>query len=69
MPLYYVDASALVKLVSDEPESAALRSFLAADDLVSSELVLTEVPRAIRRAAAKEPTLPMDHLIARTEEL
>ncbi|HME01434.1 MAG TPA: type II toxin-antitoxin system VapC family toxin [Solirubrobacteraceae bacterium] len=69
MSLYYVDSSALVKLVSDEPESAALRSFLSADDLVSSELVLTEVPRAIRRAVAKEPKLPMDRLVARAEEL
>ena len=51
VPLLYLDSSALVKLVREEPESAALRGFLADADLVSSELVLTEVPRAIRRAA------------------
>jgi predicted nucleic acid-binding protein len=47
--LFYIDASALVKLVRDEPESPALRSFLADADLVSCEICLTEVPRAIRR--------------------
>jgi uncharacterized protein len=67
--LYYLDASALVKLVRVERESAALRTFLASDDLISSELILTEVPRAIRRAAAADPALPLGQLIERTEEL
>jgi predicted nucleic acid-binding protein len=67
--LFYADASALVKLVRDEPESPALRSFLADVDLVSCELVLTEVPRAIRRAAAHDPLLPEDVLTVRTGEL
>ena len=65
MALFYIDASALVKLVRDEPESEPLRAFLADADLVSSELVLTEVPRAIRRAAADDPALPLDTLIRR----
>lgn len=69
MALFYVDASALVKLVRDEPESDALRAFLAEADLVSCELVLTEVPRAIRRAAASDPRLPLDTLLARAGEL
>jgi uncharacterized protein len=69
VPLYYLDSSALVKLVRDEPESASLRSFLAAADLVSSELVLTEVPRAVRRAAASEPPLSVEQLIGRTQDL
>ena len=60
MALFYVDASALVKLVREEPESGALRAFLADADLVSCELVLTELPRAIRRAAADDPRLPLD---------
>jgi len=67
--LHYLDSSALVKLVRDEPESADLRRFLAAADLVSSELVLTEVPRAVRRAAAREPALPVERLIGQAEEL
>lgn len=67
--LFYLDASALVKLVRDEPESAALRNFLGDADLVSCELVLAEVPRAVRRAAAKNPELPLDALIARAGEV
>ena len=69
MGLFYADASTLVKLVHDEPESEALRAFLAEADLVSCELVLTELPRAIRRAAAGDPRLPLDLLIARADEL
>lgn len=69
MALFYADASALVKLVRDEPESAPLRAFLADADLVSCELVLTEVPRAIRRAAAEDPRLSLDVLIVRAGEL
>ena len=53
MALFYLDASALVKLVRAEPETVELRTFLTDADLLSSELALTEVPRAIRRAAAR----------------
>jgi uncharacterized protein len=67
--LFYADASALVKLVRDEPESDALRTFLAGADLVSCELVLTELPRAIRRAAAHDRRLPLESLITRAGEL
>jgi hypothetical protein len=67
--LFYVDASALVKLVRDEPESPALRTFLTGADLVSCDLVLTEVPRAVRRAAAQDRRLGLDRLMSRTGEL
>ena len=69
MPLFYVDASALVKLVRDEPESDALRNFLAGADLVSSELVLVEVGRAIWRAAGDDPALPVEVLVERAGEV
>ena len=69
MALFYLDASALVKLVRDEPETDALRAYLEDADLVSSELVLTEVPRAVRRAAAHDPRLPLDRLTERAAEL
>ncbi len=69
MAVFYADASALVKLVRDEAESEALRAFLAGADLVSSELVLTEIPRAVRRAVAQDPALPLDLLLERTAEL
>jgi hypothetical protein len=61
--LFYLDASALVKLVRAEPETDALRAFLVDSDLLSSELALTEVPRAIRRAAAQDPTLMPEPLL------
>jgi predicted nucleic acid-binding protein len=67
--LFYADASALVKLVREEPESPALRAFLADADLVSCELALTEVPRAIRRAAAHDPRLALGVLLTRVQEL
>ena len=38
-------------------------------DLLCSELVLAEVPRAIRRAAANDPRLPLEVLLARAAEL
>ena len=69
MPLFYADASALVKLVRDEPESEALRAFVAEADIVSCELILTEVPRAIRRAAARDPHLPLETLVSRAAAL
>jgi predicted nucleic acid-binding protein len=69
VPLFYVDSSALVKLVHREVETAALRTFLSDADVVSSELVVTELPRAIRRAGARDPGFPVDALIDRTGEL
>jgi len=67
--LFYADASALVKLVRDEPETVALRTYLAGADIMSCELVLTEVPRAVRRAASHDQLLPIDSLLQRTGEL
>jgi hypothetical protein len=67
--LFYADSSALVKLVREEPESGALRTFLTDADLVSCELSLTEVPRAIRRAASIDRSLPVDLLTARAGEV
>ena len=69
MALFYADASALVKLVREEPESDVLRVFLGDADLVSSELVLTEVPRAVRRAVSQDPRLALDLLTARAGEV
>jgi predicted nucleic acid-binding protein len=52
MPLFYVDASALVKVITNEEGADALGAYLKGANLASSELVLTEVPRALRRIAA-----------------
>jgi predicted nucleic acid-binding protein len=67
--LLYVDSSALVKLVWDEPESHALRRYLADADLVACELVLAEVPRAVRRAAAHDARLDVGLLISRAGQV
>jgi uncharacterized protein len=49
--LVYLDSSALMKLVVNEPESAALIEFLSArPHRVSSAVAFTEVPRALRHA-------------------
>ena len=69
MALFYADASALVKLLREETESSALRAYVQGADLVSSELVLTEIPRAVRRAAAWEPALPLEQLLKRSYAL
>jgi predicted nucleic acid-binding protein len=52
--MFYVDTSALVKLVVAEAETAALRTWIAAEtrELVSSDLARTELLRAVRRVAA-----------------
>ncbi|HUK70590.1 MAG TPA: type II toxin-antitoxin system VapC family toxin [Streptosporangiaceae bacterium] len=49
--MIYIDTSAVLKLVHPEPESGALRAWLAGhpDDLVSSALVRTEARRALLR--------------------
>jgi uncharacterized protein len=67
--LFYADASALVKLVRDERESSALRAYVADADLVSCGLVLAEIPRAVRRAASKDPRLPLDLMLTRAGDL
>lgn len=63
--LVYADSSALVKLVLDEAESAALERYLESAELASSELVLTEVQRAVVRVAAAHPNLSSQALLER----
>jgi predicted nucleic acid-binding protein len=53
MRFWYLDASALVKLVKLEPESAALYAWLGDREPVMSRLGLTEAIRSVRR---HEPT-------------
>ena len=69
MAIFYADASALVKLLRKEAETDALRAYLDGADLVSSELILTEIPRAVRRAAAHDPALPLDRLLERAGDV
>lgn len=56
--MIYLDTSAIVKLVREEPQSTALLEFLtpdAAPPLFTSQLAITEVKRALH--AAGEPDL------------
>jgi predicted nucleic acid-binding protein len=69
MAIFYADASALVKLVREESESSVLRAFLADATLVSSELVLTEIPRAVHRAVARDPRLSLELMLERAGRL
>jgi len=45
----YIDASAALKLVVEEPESSALADALAGDQLISSEICRVELARALLR--------------------
>lgn len=60
--MIYLDSAAVVKLVRNEPSTAALISWLnnrTGVPLVSSVLVEVEVPRALRRSApAALPAVP-----------
>ena len=51
--MFYLDTSAAAKLVLDEPDSSALRTWMESTDTVvmSSDLLRTELLRAIHRHA------------------
>jgi predicted nucleic acid-binding protein len=68
MPLLYADASAVVKTVLEQQESTALRAYLADVQLASSELLLTEVPRALRRVAAENRKVSLESSLQRAAE-
>ncbi len=63
MTVWYVDASAIVKLVLHEPESEDMYEWARAhaDELTTSDLSRTEVIRAARRTDAT--SLPQAHSV------
>jgi predicted nucleic acid-binding protein len=65
---YYLDTSALVKLVVAEPETAALRAWMlgAEGPLVASDLVRTELMRVVRRVVPDRGLLARQVLDALT---
>ncbi|MGF1618376.1 MAG: type II toxin-antitoxin system VapC family toxin [Acidimicrobiia bacterium] len=66
--VWYVDSSAIVKLVASEPESEALTRFLKPrESLVSSGLATTEVLRAVM--ALGEKFIDRAHEVLRRIEL
>ncbi len=60
--MYYLDTSALAKLVMDEVESDSLRARVGDDTVTSSVLALTELRRAARRAGAAREAQTIDVL-------
>lgn len=69
MPVFYADTSALVKLIRRETGTRELTAFLDHADLVSSELTRTEIPRALRRAAAGDPRLSQEDAFDKVGQL
>lgn len=65
---FYLDTSALVKLVVAEAETDALRTWLAEaeSELVASDLVRTELMRAVRRVVPDRALVARDVLDAVT---
>ena len=54
----------MVKLAIDEHESVEARFFLRGLRTISSELVVTEVPRAVRRKSTEDPAFDLEgHLL------
>lgn len=69
MAAIYADASALVKLVAEEAQTKALKAYVDGAALLSSEQVLAEVPRALRRIASEDPGVELRLLLERVEQL
>lgn len=67
--LLYLDASALVKLVRREPQTVALTEYVNHAGLISSSIVLTEIPRAIRRALSLSPRQAPERTFANASAL
>jgi predicted nucleic acid-binding protein len=65
---YYLDTSAFLKLVTTEPETPALRSWIQREDptLFSSDLLPTEALRAARRYSVEAHRLARQRLEALT---
>lgn len=67
--MIYVDASALFKLVAPEPESQAFKAFADEKEIVSSELVITELARSAAKAADFSTNLSRNNLLAHAMEV
>ena len=69
MTLFYLDASALMKLVRSEPGTADLELFVGDADMLSSELAVVELLRAARRAPSIDPRLDGAEILRTAGEL
>lgn len=67
--MLYLDASAVMKLVVEEPESRALRQLVEREPArASSDLLLVEIPRAIRRRVFSDAAAEGSSLHAKGEQ-
>ena len=57
--MFYLDTSAFVKLVIDEPHSRQLRRMAHGARWIGSELLRVEVPRALGRLPRLDRTVPL----------
>lgn len=69
MPLVYADTSALMKMVREERGTVALKAYLEDSSVISSELVLAELPRAARRVAAMDSEFRLEPMLERAYEV
>ena len=67
MTNFYLDASAITKLVIDEPESAVLRDRLRGHTLISSRIAVVEVTKAAWRANPEANAQPILRRLAYVE--
>lgn len=67
--MIYVDASALFKLVAPEPETQAFKAFAGEKEIVSSELVITELARSATKMAELSSNLSGNTLFAHAMEV
>ena len=64
MSSLYLDASAITKLVLDEPETAALQELVRGRSLLTSRVAMVEVTKAAARANPKADPGPVFALLA-----
>jgi predicted nucleic acid-binding protein len=69
IPVHIVITILLIQLIRDEHEHAALRTFVGGADLICWDVALTELPRATRRAAWRDPGLGAGRLLTRAGDL
>lgn len=65
----YLDSSAIVKLILEEPESDALSRAIRGATRLSSELALAEVPRGVARGALGGPPDEFRRLVVAAEAM
>lgn len=61
--IWYVDTSALVKLIAKEPETASLRRWLKSKRWIGSDLIRTEIKRVVLRGGGVRAAQRAEYLL------